>query len=133
MKYLIRWIGVFFLINIIFFKTPICAQSQRCPAKGEIINKQVSSFQLEEKVGVEKFKEANDKYNRSTNDKLLELSRNEEFSRLPNDEKVKVINGLKTKIKTDIFESNDFKKDSKQTEAEKKEAQKVKDLIKKYQ
>ena len=44
--------------------------------------------------------------------KVLELSTNEEFKKMDNDEKLKVIDKLKRKVKADIFEEYDFKKET---------------------
>ena len=65
--------------------------------------------QFKEKVGEAKFKEANDKYNQQYGDWLKGVKINQEFNKLTDEEKQKVITNKKAEIKKNMFILYDFK------------------------
>ena len=65
--------------------------------------------QFKEKVGQEKFEEANDKYNRLVNEKIVELNKDPTWKKLDEEDKQKKLTLEKNKIKSDIFREHRFK------------------------
>ena len=65
--------------------------------------------QFQEKVGEEKFKEANDKFNKRYNNWLKNLGTNEKYQEMSDDEKQKAVTKKKAEIKNSIFNEYNFK------------------------
>ena len=66
-------------------------------------------LQFKEKIGSDKFKEANQKYNDKINKGLLDLQRSEKWPKMDNEEKKAEIAEMKAKAKDEIFKEYDFK------------------------
>jgi len=66
-------------------------------------------IQFKEKVGQEKFEEANDKYNRLVNEKIIELNKDSDYKKLDEEDKQKKLTSEKNKIKSKIFREHRFK------------------------
>jgi hypothetical protein len=66
-------------------------------------------LQFKEKVGEEKFKEANDLFNERYSEWLITLKDNDKYKALTDEEKKKILSNKKTEIKKDIFEEYKFK------------------------
>ncbi len=71
-------------------------------------SKGVELTQFKEKVGEEKFKAANEKFNKQYEDWFQKTLRNPDYQNLPDDAKQKVIDSAKDKIQKDIFRENFF-------------------------
>ena len=69
----------------------------------------VELLQFKEKVGIDRFKEANNLYNQKVNEWLNSIKINTEFSKLTDDEKQSVITKKKGEIKNNIFRDYGFK------------------------
>ena len=65
--------------------------------------------QFLEKVGEEKFEEANKKYNTKIKDELKTLKNDPSYEILSNEDKEKEVNKLKNKTKKEIFKEYNFK------------------------
>lgn len=75
--------------------------------------------QFREKLGVDKLREAEKKYNKKVNDNLKELRDNEDFQKLSNEEKSSVITRNKNTFKDEIFKEYGFEVEE-ETKKEKK-------------
>jgi len=86
--------------------------------------------QFKSKVGEEKFKQANDDYNRNYNIWYDEVTKTNEYKKLSEDGKSSLITKGRSAIKNRIFKEYGFKyKTEKKTTAEKKETEAVKKLV----
>jgi len=66
-------------------------------------------IQFKEKVGQEKFNDANGKFNEEFNKKVKELLEKEEYNKLSEENKAKTVSRLRTNIKKDVFKKYHFK------------------------
>lgn len=64
--------------------------------------------QFKDKIGEDKFKEANAAFNKEFNDRILELRKNDTFQSLSEEDKQREITQEKSRIKKDIFIDYDF-------------------------
>lgn len=69
--------------------------------------KELQAFK--DKIGKDKFKEANDKYNQKYNEWLANVVKKGDFKALSEEDKQKVINNKKTEIKNSVFKEYGFK------------------------
>lgn len=83
--------------------------------------------QFKEKVGEEKFKEANDKFNKSYDEWFQEVMKNSDYQNLSDEDKKDVLAKAKENIKERIFQSYhfDYKQDTKSQKAKKKKLDKL--------
>lgn len=82
-------------------------------------SKELSQFK--EKVGEDKFKEANEIYNKKVSEMYLSLAGNEDYQTLSNDDRQKLITKAKSDIKDGVFEDYGFNYETKKTPSEKRE------------
>lgn len=87
-------------------------------------------LQFKSKVGDDKFKEANDKYNQFIDDKLTKLKDSDKFKGLSDDDKQSSIKALKERGKKDIFKQYNFtyKQDKKSSKDSKDKENLIKNL-----
>ena len=65
--------------------------------------------QFKDKVGEEKFEEANAEFNKMVNDWLIEMRTNDRYLELSNDEKKEVVSAKRREFKNKVFRNNGFK------------------------
>ena len=66
-------------------------------------------IQFKEKIGKEKFEEANKEYNRLVNEKIVELNKDPKYQKMDNEDKKNKLTSEKGKIKDKIFRNYRFK------------------------
>ncbi len=87
--------------------------------------------QFKEKVGDDKFKQANDDFNRAYSNWYSIATKSDEFKGLSEDGKSSLITKAKTQIKEKIFDEYDFKYKEEKTPEVKEENKNIKDVLKK--
>jgi len=73
------------------------------------VNPGKTMIQFKEKVGKDRFKEANDEYNILVNEKILELNKDERWKAMDEDDKRSKLTSEKSDIKSKIFRKYRFK------------------------